>query len=139
MSNRWYKQFQYTLEQDTVTLFGNAVISGSTGSVAVSDTFGGGIASVTKESTAGQYTVKLTDSFSRLLAADARVVSASISGVANVQLLASPATLQASFKTSRSLTFQCVDYAGAAVNPPDGALLTLRLVLRRSAVGPWDR
>lgn len=135
MANKYLNQFQYTYEKDTVSIFGSAVI-GASG--AVSAAKGGGIASVVKESTAGQYTITLTDRFSRFLGIDAAVTDDAISAVARVQVLMDPATLQASIKANGEIVVQCVDFAGAAVNPASGSSLSFRITMRNSSVGPND-
>jgi hypothetical protein len=135
MGNRYLNQFQYTLEKDTVTLFGSAVIgaSGAVGTVK-----GGGIASVVKEATAGQYTITLEDSWSRFLGFTAGTTGAAISPVANIQVLMAPATLQATVQSTKAILIQCIDYAGAAVNPTSGHVLSFRITMRKSSVGPFD-
>lgn len=126
---------QYGYERELVFIYGHAVI-GSSG--AVSSAQGGGLLSVTKSATAGQYVVTLRDKFAHLMSAIAYTVLATPSGVANVQLLMNPATMQASLASSPALTFQCVDYAGAAVNPASGEQVFFAVVMRRTSVSPYD-
>lgn len=133
--NRYLHQFQYTMEKDTVTLFGTVDI-GASGAVSLAK--GGGIESVTKEATAGQYTIQLAERYSRFLNIQAQVVRATPSAVATVQLLMAPATLQADVKADGQLVIQCLDFAGVAANPESGAQLQLRIVMRNSSVGPND-
>lgn len=135
MSNRYAKQISYQLEQDVYRLFANATI-GAAG--AVSSTKGMGITSIAKQATAGQYIVTLSEPYNRFLKLNADVVAAAISGVASVQMLATPSTMQASIQSSRQLTIQCVDYAGAAVNPPSGSQIMLNIQMRNSSIGPND-
>lgn len=135
MGNRYLNQFQYTLEKDTVALYGSAVIgaSGAVGTVK-----GGGIASVVKEATAGQYTITLEDKWSRFLGFIAGTTGAAISPVAYIQVLMAPATLQATVTGSKTILIQCIDYAGAAVNPTSGHVLSFKITMRKSSVGPFD-
>lgn len=138
---RTKNQFQLTYEQDTVTIYGSFAV-GASGAVASSQ--GGGIVSVTKESTAGQYTIALSEQFARFLHLDAQVVDDAVSQVAKIQLLEDPATLQAAVKTDRALTIQCLAIESdatpqlIAANPAEGALVTLRIVCRQSSSGPFD-
>jgi hypothetical protein len=118
-----------------VTLFGSAVI-GSSG--AVGTVKGGGIASVVKESTAGQYTITLEDLWSRFLGFNAGITDDAVSAIAHIQVLMDPATLQATVASTGAITIQCLDYAGAAANPASGSVLSFRITLRKSSVGPWD-
>lgn len=141
MANRRFEQFQGSLEHCVVTLYGSATI-GASG--AVSAYKGGGITSIVKEATAGQYTVTLQDKYSRLLNWSVDVVSATISTVQGAQLLATPATYQATFASSGALTFQCVaptsssDTTLVATNPASGTQLVFTLVVRNSSVGRFD-
>lgn len=135
MANRYLNQFQYTFEADTVTIFGSAVIGGSG---AVGSVKGGGIASVTKESTAGQYTIQLSDRYSRFLSFIAGTTLGTVSAIARVQVLMAPATLQATVKSTGQILVQCLDYAGAAANPESGSVLSFRITMRNSSVGPND-
>lgn len=126
-------QFQYTYEKDTVTIFASIKI-GASG--AVSSLSGQGLLSAEKETEDGQYTLTLKDNHNCLLAMHAQVIDNALSGVAAVQLLADPATLQADFKSNKSLLLQCLDFAGAEVNPPSGSSLNVMIVARKSTVGP---
>jgi len=134
MASRYLNQFQYTLEKDTVTLFGTANI-GASG--AVSGLLGGGIASITKQATAGQYVITLEDSWSHFFALEAQIVDDAVSAIARVQVLQDPATIQATV-AAKTIKIQCLDYAGVAANPISGAQLSFKIVLRKSSVGPFD-
>jgi hypothetical protein len=134
-SNRNFSLHQMTMEKDTVTLFAYVDV-GASG--AVSSSNGGGLVSVVKEATAGQYTVTMDKGYNRLLAYDVKVVGSALSAVANVQLLLAPAAAQTAVQSTGALVFQCVDYAGAAVNPASGAQLLLKLTYRRTSYSPWD-
>lgn len=135
MGNRNFSQNQMTLERDTVRLFAQILV-GASG--AVTNAQGGGIASITKESTAGQYSIVLQDKYSRLLAMNAIVLDSSASAVATIQTLETAATAQTAVTTKVALTIQCLDFAGAAVNPASGATVMIELVLRNTSVGPFD-
>ena len=135
MSNRLLNQFQYTYEKDTVTIYGSVSV-GASG--AVSAIQGGGIAAAAKESTAGQYTITMSDKFSRLLDFSAQIVDDANSAVAHIQLKQAPETLQADVKGDKQILIQCLDYAGSAANPADGSAIFLKIVMRNSSVGPYD-
>ena len=131
MANRTYNQAQYTAERAPVTLFATVTI-GAAG--AVSAKKGYGIKSVTKEATAGQYTIVLEDKFSRALAVHATVVHSSISAALNVQVLNTPAQLQAALAAGTGFVIQCIDKTGAAVNPESGSQIFVQVVASNSSV-----
>jgi hypothetical protein len=137
MANRYFNQFQYAYEKDTVIVFGNFNV-GAAGAVTAGTVKGGGIVSVAKQGTAGQYLITFNDQFSQFLDFSGQTVLATASGVANVQLLQAPATLQADIKANKQITIQCVDYAGAAVNPASGEKVMFKVVYRRTSVGTYD-
>lgn len=131
MANRTYNQAQYTAERAPVTLYATVTI-GSTG--AVSAKKGYGIKSVTKETTAGQYTIVLEDKFSRALAVSAQVVHSAISAAANIQVLNTPAQLQSAVAGGTGFVIQLIDVSGAAVNAESGAQIMLQVVASNSSV-----
>ena len=104
------------------------VVIGASG--AVTSASGAGILSVTKLATAGQYAIQLKATYQRLLAVQASVVNSTATVVATVQVLESGATHQADFKADGNLVVQCLDFAGAAVNPASGANLLIKLEVR---------
>lgn len=131
MANRTYNQAQYTAERAPVSLYATITI-GATG--AMSAKKGYGIKSVTKEATAGQYTVVLEDKFSRALSVSVQVVHSAISAAQVVQVLNTPAQLQSAVAGGTGFVLQCVDKDGAAVNPESGAQLFLQVVASNSSV-----
>lgn len=135
MSNKRFSQFQLTLEQQVVTLYAQLQV-GASGAVASAK--GGGIKSIVKETTDGQYTITLEDKYNRLLFVDAKVVHDVPSAVCSVQVLQDATTLQADFVASPSFKIQCLDEAGAAVNLEQDAGLMIKLEVRNSSVGRWD-
>lgn len=132
------KPSQGNLEMNVVEL--NASFSvGAAGAVVANSLKGGGFSSVVKESTAGQYTITLSDRWNRLLAVDAQVVLATIAAsMPKAQILMDPATLQSDFKSNGEIVIQFVDAAGAAVNVDSGAMVMIDMRVRNSSVGPWD-
>lgn len=134
--SRYYYRNYNTLEVDVINLFGSFIL-GAAG--AVSSFQGGGIKSITKLTTAGQYEIELTERFARILMINSQVMGAAISGVAAVQVLETPATFQASVKADGKITIQCVDKDGAAVNPASGEALYIDLKARQSKIGRYDK
>lgn len=135
MANRYFNQFQYTYEKDTVTIYGSLTV-GASG--AVTSFAGGGISTITKESTAGQYSIVLTDYFQRLLMFKAINVDDAVSAWASVAILEDPAALQSDFKADKTFKIQLQDYAAAAVNATSGAVIYFEITLRNTTVGPYD-
>lgn len=135
MSNRYLKQFSYQLEQDLVKLYATATI-GASG--AVSRARGAGITSITKSSTAGQYVVTMADPYNRFIHFTATMVAAGPTTASTVQVLMNPATIQATIKSTRQITIQCLDAAGAAVNPASGEQISLQITMRNSSIAPND-
>ena len=131
MANRLYQQFQYTAERAPVTLYATLAV-GAAG--AVSAVKGYGIASITKESTAGQYTVVLSDKFTRALSVQAQVVHSAISGAKSVQVLETPAALQGHVVAGTGFVIQLINNSGAAVNAESGAQVFIQVVVVNSSV-----
>lgn len=136
MANRYWYKNAYSFEVDSVTLWGQFDV-GASGAVTSGTVKGGGILSVVKEATAGQYTITLVDRYSRLLSVGAEVVNATLTSTASVSLLATPATYQASFKSAGAIVIQLADYAGSAVDAPSGARVIVKIVCRNSSVSPF--
>lgn len=111
-------------------VFGQATI---TTSGAVLATTGKGVASIVKESAAGQYTITLTNQFPRLVAVSARCYGPSATGVvAEAQVFETPATIQADFVAGKNITVQFYDFAGAAANPASGSAVVFRVTVSNS-------
>jgi hypothetical protein len=135
ITSRMYNKNVQSLEIDVIKLFGSFVI-GAAGAVASKQ--GGGILSVTKLATAGQYKITLTDRFARILMAKFQAMGAAALAVGNIQILETPSTFQASVKTGGTITIQCLDFAGAAVNPASGAAIYFEIDARQSSIGRYD-
>ena len=134
MGNRYLNQFQYTLEKDSVTLFGSFVI-GAAG--AVGTIKGGGIKAVTKTGT-GLYQIEFEDSWSRYLDGHVGFVAASAPNIAMVYVKNSPATLQADVQSTKKVSIECLDFSGVAANPNSGIVISFVSVFRKASQGPWD-
>jgi len=135
MGNRLLNQFQYTLEQDSVTLTGGINV-GAAG--AVSNIFGYGIASATLTGT-GAYNIVFSDKWSQLLDFKFDVFGETASSTAKVQLLESPSALQADVKSDKTLAIVCLDYAGSAVAPASGMQIKISVTFRYSSYGRQDQ
>jgi hypothetical protein len=137
MANKYLNQFQYTYEKDTVTLYGEFTV-GASGAVTANTVKGGGLSGVVKESTAGQYSITLSDYFQRILFVEALNVDDAVSAWASVAVLEDPSALQTDFKADKTFKIQLQDYAGAAVNATSGAQIKLKITCRNTTVGPYD-
>ena len=134
-------QFTYTLEQDTVTVYGSADI-GSSG--AVSGSGGLGVSSVSKSAT-GTYDINLKQVYARFLHADIQIIDDAISQITKIQVFQDPASMSTDIKNNSKLTFKTLaptsssDTTLVAAHPASGARINFKLVFRRSKVGPADR
>ncbi len=124
-----------SLERELCFLFA-ALVVGAAG--AVSSFKGLGFKSATKEAGDGKYTIELDDSYFKILKAGGTLVASALSGVASIEIIGTPATFQDDFKGSKTFVIQCLDAAGAAVNPASGTLIQLDVVCRNSSQGPLD-
>jgi hypothetical protein len=135
ITSRSYYKNAYALEQDVISLFGS-VLFGAAG--AVTSFKGGGITSVVKEAAAGQYTITLSDRFARLLAFKPQIINDAVTAVAQTMVFKDAATLQADIKSDGKITVQMLDFAGAAVNPENGAGLLFEFQMRGAKEGRYD-
>lgn len=133
ITSRNYYKNPYTLEVDSVSLFGNLVI-GASG--AVTSFSGGGIKSITKETADGQYTIELTDKFARMLGFNAVGVDDAVLAFGQVQIF--EAALQTDVKADSKFKIQLLDFAGAAVNATSGCQLMFEIKMRQSSIGRYD-
>lgn len=138
MASHNYQQFQYGLEKFPVTLLASIPI-GATGAVGTLDPkLNQGISTVTRSS-AGVYVVTFgvlpqvqIDKYVRLLAADATIVAAAATGL-RMEVVADNAS-------AGSITIRFVGATSAsdttpiAIDPPSGAVILLRTVLKNSSV-----
>lgn len=134
MANRLYNQFQYSLDKNVVSTFGSFTATASTGAVASGSVKGLGVSSVTKESTAGQYTIAFADKFSRFLVGNFMTITAAASNVGGIQVLATLASYQSDIATNKAITIQLVDFAGSAVNVSADTIIRFEIKWRNSSV-----
>jgi len=136
MANKYFYATQYSYEVEPVKLYARIRI-GAAGAV-VAGKNGLGIKSVVKEATAGQYSIELADKFARLLMVSTKVVDDAVSAVGQIQVLEAPESIQADLKVDKKFKIQCVDFAGAAVNPASGAEIIIEITMRQSKIGRGD-
>lgn len=141
MANRYFEQFTYSLEKQTVRLFGTINI-GAAGAVASFK--GGGIGGVVKETAAGTYSITLSDKYNRLLAVHATIVDNDISQITRIQVQEDPASVQSAFVGDNTFQIVCLAPTNAstttliAANPADGAQIMFEVVVRNTEVGRYD-
>lgn len=128
MANRRLFQFRYSYDRDMVEIWGSATI-GSSG--AVSSYSGTGISSIVKESTAGQYTINLVDSFNSLKMVSSLVKNSSGIPASPIMGLVSE---QVSSLTAPKLVVQFSDVeTPAATNPASGDVIYFHITLKNSS------
>ena len=131
MANRNFFSNSYSLEVDNVTIWCEINV-GASG--AVSSSSGLGIASVTKESAAGQYTIALSDSYNKLLHANIVVLDDTNSDPTTVAIIGRVLS-EAVSSSSPAIVIQGVALDdGAAANFASGAKLLVKIELRNSSV-----
>lgn len=121
-----------SLEKAPVVLYGNITIGG-TGAPTRVALKSLGISAISRTS-AGLYVLTLggpagKDSYQRLLQCQVNFVVATTSAVCSVSV-----AVDNSAGTTPSISIQCVDFAGAAVDPASGEVMLIRLELDNSSV-----
>lgn len=125
MANRYTNQFLATFDKGVSIVDGYGQITDSAGSV--SFTAGGGVASVTRNST-GNYTILLQDQYNLVLNPDVSFVMPSGTAViSTVWTVLDPLV-------TKKLTFQCLNTSNAAVDPPPQAGFYFSLLLKNSGL-----
>ena len=132
MANRSFYPNHQSLEVDCVHLWAEINI-GASG--AVSSSSGLGIASVTKETAAGQYTIALTDSYNKLLWAGISLLDDADSDPTSVAVSARIQSEDVDSDSAPELVIQGYDVTdGSAANFANGAKLLVKIELRNSSV-----
>jgi hypothetical protein len=135
MANRLYNQFQFSHEKMVTTLYGKLIV-GTTG--AVTTVKGTGIKGIVRNST-GNYTVTFVDKFAMFLTARFQMAHSSASAVGAIQIFETVSTLHTDVAyTNGTLVFQCLDFAGSAVDPESGSEVILEFVFRNSSAAAPD-
>lgn len=128
MANRRMFQFRYSLQRDIVELVCKASI-GAAGAVTISTTDAKGISSIVKESTAGQYTINLQDSYPALMHVTGMVLNSSASAAPIMQVISE----QVVNNTTPKLVVQFLDPSGAAANLDSGSTISVKIMLRNAS------
>lgn len=131
MADRNWIPASGSLEVNMCELFGSITI-GSSGAVTTSS--GKGIASVVKESSAGQYTITLSDKYNSLLFASFTLVSTT-DGAQTIGTAFRLNSEDVDHTTAPKVTLQCSDTAtGADANLTSGDVVLFNLKLKNSSV-----
>lgn len=131
MANRLWLPPSGSLEVSVCELFGSITI-GASGAVTTSS--GKGIASVTKETDAGQYTIALSDSYNSLLWAGFTLVS-STDGAQTIGTAFRVDSEDVADGSAPVVVLQCSDTAtGADANLTSGDIVLFTFKLKNSSV-----
>lgn len=122
--NRLYNQFFLSLERGKAVLFGKVAI-GATGAPTINAVKSKGIASVARTG-AGAYTITLNDIYVDMYKCGVNFMFATSPGVANVYVVSQDVA------AAKTILIQCEDFAGAAVDPANGAEMQIELMLKTS-------
>lgn len=132
MANRQFHPGAQALEIKTIKLYAKLTFGGSG---AVTLTSGKGIASATKESADGQYTIALSDSYNRLMHVSAIQLHSTDSDPASVGVHTRLNSEQVSHATAPNIVLQCfAGDDGADANPASGAVMFVEITLSNSSV-----
>lgn len=130
MANRLWLPPSGSLEVNVCEIFGSITV-GAAGAVTTSS--GKGIASVVKESAAGQYTITLSDSYNSLLWAGFTLVTSTDD--AETVGTAHRINSSAVDNSTPTVVLQCSDTAtGADANPSSGSVILFTFKLKNSSV-----
>lgn len=143
MANRQFQQYSYQLEKGLVRLYARVSI-GATGAPTLVTTTtnsgnpSNGIASISRSS-AGKYVITFgnvgstqtnLDTYQRLVWCQANIINSTISTVVSTQISAEAVTTV----TAPTITIQCLAAAGTAVDPNNGDILLVEIVLKNATV-----
>lgn len=127
MANRWMQQFWLSFIKGKASLFGQVAI-GATGAPTLSAANSMGITSITRNS-AGNYTIVLNDTWVKFLGFHWTMVDSGTQTVATCYVVSETVATAA----TKNIVIQCQDFAGAAVDPRNGATLRFEIVLNNSS------
>lgn len=119
MANRLFNQFWLGLEKQRVTLFGKVAI-GSTGACTISAVNSKGISTVTRNA-AGKYTFVMQDTYVKFMGMKVTFIKPSdgLTTVSQVSVISETVATAA----TKNIVVQCLDFAGAAVDPDSGSTM----------------
>lgn len=126
MANRYGNQFWYSLVPNKWSLFGLAAI-GATGAPTINASKSKGFTSITRNS-AGNYTLVLQDVWVDFLGFQATVLDSGANTVCTVYVVSQAVATSG----TRTIVFQCLDFAGLAVDPRNGASIYWEAILKNS-------
>lgn len=117
-----------TSEVDLTILDGSFAITAASG--LAGSPIGWGISTITHAATGdtGKYVITLADKYNKLVGFNPTVVASSFSNVAVIEVAADD------IAASGSITVQCYDLSGAAVDPASGSTIKFEIVVRQSSV-----
>lgn len=132
MANRFFNQFNKTLEKEVCSLFAK-ISFGSTGAPTLDATNSKGVSSISRTST-GLYVLTLTDNYNRLFGVNATWDTSGASGSAPVgPIVYLSAANAVSTLGAATITFKTGDYVnGAVADPASGEVLYLEINLKNS-------
>jgi len=123
--------YQFTMSKNAaLTLLSGQFTAGGTGAVTLIQ--GSGISTITRAS-AGRYTIVLEENYNKLLNAAIQTVRSAVGTTTGV-LGAEVSVDNVAATSSPSITIQCMDAAGADVDPATGAVVKFTIVMRNSSV-----
>lgn len=128
--NRYFNQFQYSLEKDVVSIFGTVNIGG-TG--AVGTVAGLGVSGVARTGE-GAYTITLSGPFNKLLGFRWIFGGGTASGIGSIELVSSLANQSVDIRASQ-VKIQCYSAAATTADPASGSVLQFEVIGRNSSVG----
>lgn len=128
MANRQFYQFSYQAEANVVTLYMKVLI-GAAGAPTLVANQNKAIKSIVLNTT-GNYTINLSDNYSRLIACDVDYLNATAPAAPQSFVSAdnTPST------TAPSIVLQFINNAAAATAPAPGETLLITIVLKNSSI-----
>jgi hypothetical protein len=126
MANRYFQQFQLSIEKQVVSLFGKVAI-GASGAPTLDTAMSKGIASISRSDT-GDYTITLQDTYYKFLCSNFQFLYNGASNISETQLVSE------AVNSTKVITITTLDFAGAAADPTSGSVLYFELKLRNSSV-----
>jgi hypothetical protein len=127
MANRYFSQFQLSLEKQVAHLFGRMTI-GASGAPTLDVSNSKGIASITR-SASGKYVITLSDTYNRFLGINATRITASASSAPSMYVVSE----QVGTAGAPQITVQ-FNSAGTAADPASGEDIRFHIILKNSAV-----
>jgi hypothetical protein len=127
MANRYFNQFSLSFLKQKVSIYAQVAI-GAAGAPTLSAVNSKGVASIARNS-AGKYTVTLQDNYVAFVGVRGSVLLAS--GLA--ACVSQPCVVSQAVSTAKTVVVQFVDFAGAAVDPDNGAVVYLEIKLNNSS------